>query len=394
MRTRDMRTRDMRTRVTKARLAVLAATAAAVALAAGCGSSAPAATATTSAAPPARPPLAASFADQAGAGWTIVEMGGSAAQDNNFWQMFYRQASTWRLATPAGVADNGGLVVTGTPAGPLLTGFLPSQDLTFSPLATSTNSGATWSAASPVDPGLADVPDALAAGPGGRIIALTSGGAELSQRLGASWTHLITAKALAATPAGRACGVTGLTGAAFSPAGVPMLAATCARPGVAGLFAETNGTWTAAGPALPTAFNKEDISVLRLAATGSGLVALLRAGTGTLQAGWMGSSGGAWALSPPLRTGGRRVTSTAVGPGSSIGIILNAADGLTWSGPAGSWRRLPALPRWTATLALGSSGQVDALAAHGATFTDWRLGAAGWTSGQTIHVTIPYGSSS
>ena len=92
-------------------------------------------------------------------------MGGSAAQENNFWQMFYRQASTWRLATPAGVADNGGLVVAGTPAGPLLTGFLPSQDLTFSPLATSTNSGASWSAAGPVDPGLADVPDALAAGP-------------------------------------------------------------------------------------------------------------------------------------------------------------------------------------------------------------------------------------
>jgi hypothetical protein len=37
---------------------------------------------------------------------------------------------------------------------------------------------------------------------------------------------------------------------------------------------------------------------------------------------------------------------------------------------------------------------VDALAAHGATFTDWRLGPAGWASGQTIHVTIPYGSSS
>jgi hypothetical protein len=384
----------MRARSTKARLAVLAATAATAALAAGCGSSAPAATATTSAAPPARPPLAASFADQAGSGWTIVEMGGPAAQEDNFWQMFYRQASTWRLATPAGVADNGGLVVAGTPAGPLLTGFLPSQDLTFSPLATSTNSGASWSAASPVNPGLADGPDALAAGPGGQLIALTSDGAELGQRLGASWAHLTSARALAATPAGRACGVTGLTGAAFSPAGVPMLAATCARPGVAGIFAETNGTWHATGPPLAAAFSKENIDVLRLAATGSGVVALLRAGTGTLLAGWMDSSGAAWMLSPPLRTGGRRVTSTAVGPGQAMGIILNAAQGLTVSGPAGSWRGLPALPKWTATLALGSSGGVDALAAHGATFTDWRLGPAGWASGQTIHVTIPYGSSS
>ena len=127
--------------------------------------------------------------------------------------------------------------------------------------------------------------------------------------------------------------MTGLTGAAFSPAGVPMLAATCARPGVAGLFAETNGTWHATGPRLPAAFSKENIDVVRLAATGSGMVALLRAGTGTLLAGWMASSGGAWTLSPPLRTGGRRVTSTAVGPGSSMGIILNAAERADLVGP-------------------------------------------------------------
>jgi hypothetical protein len=376
-----------------ARRAILIGTAAAAAaLVAGCGSSAPATQATAQAAPPARPPLAASFADQAGAGWTIVQMGGSTAQENNFWQMFYRQASTWRLATPTGVADNGGLVVTGTPAGPLLTGFLPSQDLTFSPLATSTNSGATWSAASPVDPGLADGPDALAAGPGGQLIALTSRGAELGQHLGATWTTLTTAKALAATPAGRACQVTGLTGAAFSPAGVPMLTATCARPGVAGIFAETNGTWGAARPALPAAFSKKDIDVLRLAASGTGVAALLRAGSGTLLAGWMTGSG-AWALSAPLRTGGRPVTATAVGPGPAMGIILNAATGLTVSGPAGSWRGLPALPKWAATLALGPAGRVDALAAHGGTFTDWRLGASGWASSQTVHVNIPYGSS-
>jgi hypothetical protein len=383
----------MKARLVRARLAILAA---AAALAAGCGAGAPATQATALAAPPARPPLAASFAGQGGAGWTIVDMGSSAAQENKFWEMFYRQASTWRLATPAGVADNGGLVVTGTPAGPLLSGFLPSQDLTFSPLAASTDSGATWAAASPVNPGLADVPDALAAGPDGRLIALNSGGAELGQRLGASWTHLISAKALAATPAGRACQVTGLTGAAFSPAGVPMLAATCARPGVAGIFADTNGTWHAAGPRLPAAFSKENIGVLRLAATGPGLVALLRAGTGTktsLLADWIVSNGAAWKLSAPLRTGGRRVTSTAVGPGWSMGIILNAADGLTLSGPAGSWHGLPALPKWAATLALGASGQVDALAAHGGTFTDWHLGPSGWASGQTIHVTIPYGSS-
>jgi hypothetical protein len=46
-------------------------------------------------------------------------MGGSAAEHNNFWQLFVRPAATgkWRLATPPGVASNGGLVVASPGAG-------------------------------------------------------------------------------------------------------------------------------------------------------------------------------------------------------------------------------------------------------------------------------------
>jgi hypothetical protein len=102
--------------------------------------------------------------------------------------------------------------------------------------------------------------------------------------------------------------------------------------------------------------------------------------------------GSRWTLSPPLRTGS--VRSTAIGPGGSVGVILNATHAATLAGPGASWRVLPALPRWAATLALGPGGQVDAIAAHVSTFTDWRLAPAGWSQQQTIHVTIPYGSSS
>jgi hypothetical protein len=361
-------------------------------LVAGCGS-APAAS-TTPTVPAVPPPLATSFADGTGPGWAIVEMGGSTAQENNFWEMFTRPASSaaWRLATPLGVADNGGLVATGTGGESLLTGFLPSQDLTFSPLAASSNSGASWSSASPVNPGLADVPDALAAGPGGNLIALTSGGAELSQHGGTTWTRLSTARALAATAAGKACLVTGLTAAAFGT-GTPMLAAGCGRPGVAGIFADSGGRWRAAGPTLSAALAREDIEVLRLAAAGTGLVALLRAGAraGTsVVAAWY--DGGRWTLSAPLRA--PNVRSTALGPDGSVGVILNATRAATLAGPGGSWQLLPALPQWAATLAFGPAGQVDAIAAHAGTFTDWRLAPAGWNSAQTIHVTIPYGSSS
>jgi len=117
----------------------------AAAMVAGCGS-APVASTAPPTVPVAPPPLATSFANGTGPGWAIVEMGGAATQENNFWELFTRSpgSAAWRLATPLGVADNGGLVVTGTGGESLLTGFVPSQDLTFSPLAASANSGASW----------------------------------------------------------------------------------------------------------------------------------------------------------------------------------------------------------------------------------------------------------
>ena len=128
-----------------ARTAAGTVIAAACVLAAGCGTKA---AANPGPAPiPAAPPLATSFSS-AGAGRAIVEMGGPAAQQDNFWELFVRPAGAarWRLATPAGVADNGGLDVAGT-GGSLVTGFRPSQDLSFSPLATSGDGGTSWSPA-------------------------------------------------------------------------------------------------------------------------------------------------------------------------------------------------------------------------------------------------------
>jgi hypothetical protein len=37
---------------------------------------------------------------------------------------------------------------------------------------------------------------------------------------------------------------------------------------------------------------------------------------------------------------------------------------------------------------------VAASAPRGGTFRDWRLAPAGWSLAQTVHVNIPYGSSS
>lgn len=386
-----------------ARHAARTAAALACILAAGCGSSL-ASSSNRPAAPPA-PPLTTSSGGAGGSGWTIVEMGGSAAQENNFWQLFVRPSATaaWRQATPAGVADNGGLVVASAGSGSLLTGFRPSQDLTYSPLAASSDNGENWSPAGPLNPGLANLPDALAAGPGGRVLALTNGGgAQLGTGFGSAWTRLSSASALAATAAGKACGLTSLTAAAFSDTGTPMLAGDCGRPGVAGIFADTSGTWQAAGPAIPASMARETVGVVRLTSTGSGLVAVLRAGTGpdtSLVTAFASASstGTQWTLSAPLRIGSRQLLSTTVGPGTSVGIILNAGTGVTLAGPGASWQTLPALPRWTATLSLGPPGEVDAVAAHAGTFSDWRLDsgpAGGWHLAQTLRISIPYGSSS
>jgi hypothetical protein len=366
-------------------------------LAAGCGSSGVSAPPTTAVPAPA-PPLTTASADDTGAGWAIVEMGGSAAQQDNFWELFVRPAgaSPWRLATPAGVADNGGLEAAGA-GGSLVAGFRPSQDLTFSPLAASSNDGATWSASGPVTPGLADAPDALASGSGGRLIALTGGEtAELGTNTGKAWTRLANVGAISATPAGGDCGLTGFTAAAFARSGVPMLAGSCSRPGTAGIFADHGGSWQEAGPAVPRSLTGEDIDVLRLTATGTGVVALLQAGSGastSLIAAW--SDAGGWALSAPLRIGASAIRSTSSGPGQAVAVLLAGGQGETLYGPGSSWRALPRLPSSAVALALGPHGRVDALTAHAGTFPDWQLEAGpSWRLTQTIQVTIPYGSSS
>jgi hypothetical protein len=149
--------------------AVTVALGAAVLLAA-CGSGGQGTAGT--AAPPAQVsvPMATSVGGSGGTAYAVVDMGGSAADHENFWQLFARAAGSaaWRLATPAGVASNGGVVAAVTGASSVAAGFRPSQDLTFSPVATSTDSGGSWSAGSPVMFGLASDPDALAAGPAGR----------------------------------------------------------------------------------------------------------------------------------------------------------------------------------------------------------------------------------
>jgi hypothetical protein len=372
----------------------------AVLLAAGCGSAPATPPPATQAAPPA-PSLNTSLDTTAGT-WAAVVMGGSAAQDNAFWQLFIRPAGSarWRLVTPPGTADNGGLVLAGGSGPALVTGFRPSQDLTFTPLIQTGNGGRAWSSLDPLDAALASAPDALAVNPaGGQLLALLAGGSvQAAAPGGTTWHTLASPKALAATPAGQRCGLTALTAATYTPAGIPVLAGTCARPGMPGIFAARNGTWQAAGPALPAALASQPVTVARLTRTGPGITALLTAGSGpgtSLLAAWS-ADGSHWTVSPPLALRGATLTSASFGPGGTTAIITTANHGQTITPGGSSWEPLPALPSGTATVAPGVGGTTDALAVHSGTLTVWQhaAGATTWTTIQVINVPIPYGSSS
>jgi hypothetical protein len=382
---------------TRRRITATAAVVLAAGVAAACGSTGagPAA----GGAPTASIPLATSEGGAGLPGWAVVEMGGSSATFNNFWELFVRPAGSaqWKLATPLGVASNGGLAITSTGPG-LVAGFQPSQDLTFSPLATAASSAAAWSQASaPVSPGLASVPDALAVGPAGQVLALTHTGEVLAgTNEGSTWTRLTTLRSIAGSAAGRACGLTALTAVAFTPAGTPLVGGTCTRQGSTGIFVLETGS--PAAVVLP--MSGGPVTVLGLAREAAGrTMALLEHRSGrssTIVAAWLVTTEPAsGTVSAAVPTGGDAPRSLAMWSNGSAGLVLGGDRAETIAGPGASWHALPALPAKAATLALGPTGQPEAIVAQGDSFNVWQLSAAGtaWRQVQHINVAIPYGSS-
>jgi hypothetical protein len=202
--------------------------------------------------------------------------------------------------------------------------------------------------------------------------------------------------ALAATAPGRTCGLLELNAVSFGPNKKnPVTAGSCARPGVAGVFTDSGGTWLAAGPAVPAGWARRQVQVLGLGSTAGGNVALLLAGS-ELIAAW--STGSGWTTSAVLG-GAAGVRAAGFGAGGSAWVLLGGGRAEAIGGPGGAWRGLPAVPAGTAALAPGPGGpggSFDALAVAGSRLTVWQLGAAAtaWTKAQAITVPIEYGSSS
>jgi hypothetical protein len=236
-----------------------------------------------------------------------------------------------------------------------------------------------------------------------------SGAAQPSASASTAWTRLAAPGAIAGSAAGRDCHVTALTAVSLTAAGTPLVGASCARPGVAGIFAQAGAGWRAAGPALSGTLASQPVKVLRLTAgDGAGIMALLQSGTGdaaSLLAAWT-ADGTHWTVSPPLPLSGAQVLSSGAGPGATAAwVLLSGGRAATIAGPrtpsaastpGAAWRPLPAPPHGTAVLAPGPGGALDALAVSGGSaLTVFRLTPAGaWQQTQVISVPVQLGSSS
>jgi len=337
--------------------------------------------------------------------WAIVPMGHANVPFNIFWQVFFRSAdgSSWTLVTPRGVADNGGLVMTSGAEDPVTVGFLPNQNLLFSPLALTSDKGSTWVPGAIPD-ALASEPDALAGSAGGDSYALvTAGGGGVLVATSSdptTWRTLVSRRTLARTPAGLTCGIGRLTAVSVDSSGAPLIATTCHHNGVVGVFAEHHGRWALVGPHVPGASTGD---VLRLVDSGSavsGLLALDTGGRTTIVAAWSGDGTGRWTRSPALVIGSSdHSVSTATGEDGEFLVVAPTSDGAAklWAlaGPAAPWRELRAPPAGTKTVVTGPDGEVEALSVNGSRLTEWVLATASgpWTRGQKITAPIVYGSS-
>jgi hypothetical protein len=323
-----------------------------------------------------------------------------------FWEVFVRPAksATWRLVTPSGVADNGGLVAAADAGSGLTVAVRPSQDLKFTPLATTADAGATWSTGGPISAGVAAAPGALAVS-GRELAALLGNGAiEASSDAGSTWRTLAKPGAIAASAAGRQCGTVGVTAVSFGPLPTEVLAAgRCGASGTAGFFSySSGGGWQRLS--LPVSGE-----LVRL---GEG-TALVRARAG-LTVLWMGGwygyaplaqptpvASAAWTASAPLPVASGAIASgglagaTATSPGG-VWVLMPGGQAATISGPKQQWLLLPPTPAHTSVLASGPGNSIDALAVSGSRLTVWQLdrGATRWTKAQTMNVPIQYGSSS
>jgi hypothetical protein len=347
-------------------------------------------------------PLATSIT-VAGTTWVSLPMGDLGQVDNTFWQLFVRRAggSRFALATPPGVADNGGLVSASAGGGSLVAGFETSQLLGFSPLASTTDAGRVWSPSTLAEP-LAAEPDALAS-TGGRTFALVGRRATsiVAGRTGGStWSPVVSLRALAATAAGAACGLTDLTAIATAANGALLVAGSCRTAGRIGVFVRDPDGWLAVGRPLPRPSGT--ITVLEMDDVAGRLHLLLTTSSGrsrSIVEATERGPGSTPLLSSRLVLGrDDRLTAAAFSALGAVGLVV--ADGsaerlLELDGASARWAAHPVPAAGAAIPVFSPNGAVGLLVGGRTVMRDFVLvGQHRWRLVQQVSVPIEFGSSS
>jgi hypothetical protein len=335
--------------------------------------------------------------------WAVVPMSGDPAS----WEVFARAANSasWKLVTPPGVEDYGGLVASAGGANSLTVAVRPEQDRLFSPLAATSDGGSTWSTGGPINAAVAASPGAFAAD-GSHLAALLSDGTiETSSDAGATWSTMARPGAIAAASAARGCGgAVRVTALSFGITSSEVLAGgTCGTSGTTAIFSYSPGTgWQRLSLPLSGQLVRfaDGMALVR---SKSGLAALWH-GTGWYAYAPLSGTPQPvptnWEKSAPLPVSGGIIAAGTL-PDAGAWVLLPggraatiSALGTTAGGP--QWLLLPPVPAKTAVLASGPNGATDALAVSGGTLTVWRLAAkaTAWSKVQAISVPIQVGSSS
>jgi hypothetical protein len=347
--------------------------------------------------------------------WAVLPMGNLGRELDTFWQVVVANGNgTYRLVTPPGIADNGGIVVGSATARSVVLGFLTSVLLGFSPLALTDSDGRSWSPAV-LPRALAHVPEPLASPGGtGRALALVGrDGADVmtAPSLSATWHTAATLGQLQKLPGG-SC-LRALTAvASVGPGGsAQLLGGTCGG-GHLGLFADTGAGWHRVLPAL-VANRRATTEVAAIepepAAAGSDAVVLFVSSTPhgrALESLAIEVSGNGTTTAPgaphALALGeSERIESLGQVAGGGVYALLASGSDASprderlevLSPGARAWREAAAPPDGTQDVVVGS-GRVQALAVDGSMLTVFDLTAArAWQRAQVLHVPIEYGSS-
>jgi hypothetical protein len=339
-----------------------------------------------------------------GSAVAVIPVGILGDSENTFYQVLVgSDPAHLRLATPPGVASNGGLALAGSPSS-IGVAFLTSADLAFSPLARSNDAGRSWDAGSLPVP-IARRPDALALAKG-TLVALAGGGTSevlaAGDPFGESWRRLLDLPTLERSSSAGRCRPDALQGVGAGPTGGVVVAVSCTRAGAIPLFVRGEAGWRPLVSAPPAYAATAVLQTLRLMAAPGGSIALVLATNGSRHALYSlrigPGSTTTWSAPLFVSSAFRIVASGESGAGGAFVLgVANGAMRAVELGP-GSVQptALPAPPAHVTDLVEAPGAPPVALVPGRTGIQILRLDAAtgSWTSIGRLAVPISLGSSS